>query len=160
MIDRKSKDTIHQTLSAPVPAEHAFEVFTNGLDSWWPHEFTWSGDVLETIAIEPREGGRCFERGPHGFEVDWGRVLVWEPPHRLVITWQISPQREPQPDPDKASKVDVRFEQEDNKRTRVIFEHRGLARHGGDSQAYREALASPQGWPYILENYMTALQEE
>lgn len=84
------------TLTVAAPRERAFAVFTDGLATWWPREYTWARDVLETIAIEPREGGRCYERGPHNFQCDWGRVLAWNPPHQLVISWQISPRREPE----------------------------------------------------------------
>jgi uncharacterized protein YndB with AHSA1/START domain len=148
-----TENAVRHTVSVPVPAEPAFRLFTDGLASWWPAEYTWSRDVLETIAIEPREGGRCFERGPHGFQCDWGRVLAWEPPRRVVFTWQISPRREPEPDPAKAGEVEVRFEPGDDGGTRVALEHRGFARHGDDADAYREAMGSPQGWPYILDRY-------
>lgn len=153
MMERNADDAIRLDLTVPVPPARAFAVFAEELDSWWPPEYTWAGDVLETIAIEPREGGRCFERGPHGFKVDWGRVLAWEPPHSLLITWQISPGREPVPDPDKASEIEVRFQPEGADRTRVAFEHRHLARHGAGSEEYRTALAAQEGWPYILDRY-------
>jgi uncharacterized protein YndB with AHSA1/START domain len=81
------------------PVERAFATFSDGLAGWWPREYTWAQDTLETIAIEPREGGRCFERGPHGFHCDWGRVLAWDPPDRLAFTWQIGPDRVPEPNP-------------------------------------------------------------
>ncbi len=97
----KNSHTIKQTLTVPGSVDRAFHVFTEELNMWWPNEYTWSGEVLETIEIEPRKNGRCFERGPHGFECDWGRVLVWQPPDRLVFTWQIAPDRVPQPDPKK-----------------------------------------------------------
>jgi uncharacterized protein YndB with AHSA1/START domain len=150
------KDVIRRTVTVPVGPERAFAVFTDELDSWWPQAFTWAADVLETIAIEPREGGRCFERGPHGFEVDWGRVLVWEPPRRLIITWQISPQREPEPNPARSSEVEVRFEPEGEGRTRVELEHRNFDNHGEGSDAYRAAMAEPEGWSYILDRYVAA----
>ncbi len=150
-------DTIHRTLRVDVTAAHAFAVFTGGLATWWPPEYTWAGEVLDTIAIEPRQGGRCFERGPYGFQCDWGRVLVWDPPHKLVFTWQISPRREPQPDPAKASEVEVRFIAEAASTTRVEFEHRNLACHGEEAEAYRAALDSPEGWTYILDRYLAAV---
>ena len=84
------------------PAQ-AFALFTEHLGRWWPRAYTWSQDTLEHIGIEPRVGSRCFEIGPHGFHSDWGRVLEWDPPRRLRIAWQISPRREPEPNPLKAS---------------------------------------------------------
>jgi uncharacterized protein YndB with AHSA1/START domain len=135
------------------PADRAFEHFTARLAAWWPSEYTWAGDTLETIAIEPREGGHCFERGPIDFQCDWGRVLVWEAPHRLVFSWQISPERAPQPDPDKASEVEVRFVEAGYASTRVELEHRGFGRHGDRSSDYRDGMASDHGWPAILTRY-------
>jgi uncharacterized protein YndB with AHSA1/START domain len=152
-MDIHAEHAIRQTRHVPVAVERAFDVFTAGLATWWPPAFTWAAEVLELIAIEPRAGGRCFERGPNRFECDWGRVLVWEPPRRLVFTWQISPRREPEPNPANASQVEVRFVPEGRSTTRVEFEHRHLDRHGEGSDTYRTALASPDGWPFILDRY-------
>ena len=149
----KNEKAIHHALTVPVSVEHAFAVFTEEMTNWWPAEYTWSQEVLDTMAIEPGKGGRCFERGPHNFTCDWGRVLVWEPPQRLVFTWQISPRREPVPDPAKASEVEIRFEADGPSSTRLVFEHRHFARHGEGWADYRAALDSPQGWPYILDCY-------
>lgn len=160
MSPEPKSDSIHLMRMVATPASDAFEIFTDGLSTWWPAEYTWAQDTLETIAIEAEVGGRCFERGPHGFECDWGRVLTWEPPRRLVFTWQISPERVPEPNPDKAGEVEVRFVEEEPAKTRVEFEHRGFARHGDHGTDYRDAMASPQGWPYILDQYVAAVQDE
>ncbi len=156
---KQTKDAIQCTVTVKASPDHAFKVFTDEFASWWPQEYTWSGEVLETIGIEPREDGRCFERGPHGFECDWGRVLVWEPPRRLVFSWQISPERVPEPNPDKASKVEVRFLAEGASSTRVELVHRAFERHGEGGAGYRAGLGSPQGWPYILDRYAAAVNE-
>lgn len=153
MNQQSSVTPISRTLIVKSAVDRAFALFTEGLATWWPRMYTWAGDVLEVIAIEPRVDGRCFERGPHGFTCDWGRVLVWEPPHRLVFTWQISPKREPQPNPDKASEIEVRFIAEGRATTRVVFEHRGFERHGEGGAAYRAGLASAEGWTMILDCY-------
>ncbi len=158
--DQPDEKAIRRTMTVPASAEQAFAVFTEGLASWWPAEYTWSQEVLETIAIEPGAGGRCFERGPHHFECDWGRVLAWEPPRRLVFSWQISPGREPQPNPTKASEVELRFTPEGEMATRIAFEHRGFERHGEGGDEYRAALDSPPGWSYILECYVKAVTAE
>lgn len=97
-------DTVSASTTIALPPDKAFELFTAGIASWWPREYTWSQDVLEEIAIEPGEGGFCVERGPHGFTVHWGRVETWERPERLVFTWQIGPSREPVPDPNRAER--------------------------------------------------------
>lgn len=151
-----TENPIKQHFPVPAPAGEAFEVFTQKLNSWWPKEYTWAGEGLEKMAIEPGKNGRCFERGPHGFECDWGRVVEWDPPHRIVLTWQIGPDRVPQPNPEKASEIEVLFE-EDNSATQVTFIHRNFENHGESAGTYKEALASPKGWPYILGNYKEAV---
>ena len=128
------------------------------MGTWWPREYTWAGDVLEMIGMEIRKGGRCFEKGPYGFTCDWGHILIWEPPKRLIFTWQISPERVPEPNPDKASEVEVYFI-EKGRNTQVEFLHRGFARHGKNGPNYRLALDSPQGWPYILDQYVKKASE-
>ena len=141
------------------PAERAFTVFTEGLGTWWPPEFTWSQDVLASIGIESRMGGMLFERGPHGFTLHWGRVLAWEPPNRLSFTWQIGPQREPQPNPDRAGRVEVHFlELKDSSSTQVEVTHSGFERHGDGADDYRTAMAE-QGWPFLLERFAASLRE-
>lgn len=77
---------VRSSVSVPVSAEEAFRVFTQGFGAWWPSAYTSSGEALEAIAIEGGVGGRCFERGPEGFECDWGRVLIWDPPRRVTFT--------------------------------------------------------------------------
>ena len=156
MAEQDTEEAVRRTLTVPVPVDRAFALFTGELATWWPPEYTWAKDKLETIRIESGEGGRCFERGPHGFECDFGRVLAWEPPHRLVFSWQISPTRVPEPNPEKASEVEVRFEPNGPHSTRVAFEHRGFAKHGEGAAEYREAMDSAQGWEYILSRYEEA----
>ncbi len=144
---------IRESVAISLPIERAFDRFLRGLHEWWPPEYTWSGDVLEEIRIEPREGGMCLERGPDGFRCDWGRVLELEPPGWLAFTWQIGPAREPVPDPRRASVVTVRFAKTEGTDTRVELEHARFERHGSGAAGYREALASDAGWPYILGRY-------
>jgi uncharacterized protein YndB with AHSA1/START domain len=144
---RMSTSAIAVTLELPVKPEQAFETFTEGFGSWWPAEYTWSGESLKAIGIEPHEGGRCTEVGPHGFQCDFGRVLIWNPPSELRMTWQISPRREPEPE--LASELSIRFERSDTGCT-MHFLHEYIERHGDGAQDYRAGLASEQGWPYIL----------
>lgn len=112
--------------------------------------------MLEWIGIEPRPDGRCFERGPHGFQCDWGRVVAWEPGRRVVFTWQIGFGRDPVPDPARASEIEVRFESAGEATSRLLFEHRALERHGANAEDYRAALDSDEGWSYILGRYLLA----
>jgi len=153
MTEPGAGEPVCHAVTVPLPIDRAFSVFVDAFPTWWPREYTWSQELLETIGIETRVGGRCYERGPHGFQADWGRILAWEPPRRIVLSWQVDPQRAPQPDPAKASEVEVRFIPEGPSSTRVALEHRHFDRHGPGSAAYRAAMASPRGWPLILGRY-------
>lgn len=143
---------IKTEVTVPLPPSDAFRVFIEQLDSWWPREYTWGQDALEWIGIEPHAGGRCTERGPNGFQCDWGHVTRWEPPRLVELAWQISPRREPVPDPARASRVQVEFT-ESGGGTRVRLQHDGFERHGPEGGAYRDAMATEQGWPLILGRY-------
>lgn len=153
-------ETIRHALVVPRPRDEAFALFAERLGSWWPREYTWSQQVLEAIGIEPYAGGLCYERGPHGFRCDWGRVLAWQPPQRLLLAWQISPRREPEPNPARASTVEVCFEARTPNSTHVVLEHRDFERHGDGATEYRAALASPQGWPYIMQCFAATLRTQ
>lgn len=133
----------------------AFHLFAEQLDTWWPRAYTWGQAVVEWIGLEPRAGGRCTERGPGGFECDWGHVTGWDPPARLELAWQISPRREPVPDQRQASRVQVEFVARDGG-SDVRLLHDFFERHGPDGAPYRDALAAPEGWPLILASYVAA----
>jgi uncharacterized protein YndB with AHSA1/START domain len=148
-------DSISHEISVRLAPPESFRLFTRGFGSWWPPEHTWSARVLQSITIEPFEGGHCIEEGPHGFRCDWGRVLVWSPPQRLVLAWHIGPHREPQPDPEKASTVEVLFRPDDNG-TRLLLAHRDFRRHGRGASRYRKALGGERGWPWILGLFVYA----
>jgi uncharacterized protein YndB with AHSA1/START domain len=147
-------EPIHIEVATPLPVARAFERFVGELREWWPREYTWSQDVLQELGIEPRVDGLCFEIGPHGFRCDWGRVVEWAPPHRLGLAWQIGPHREPVPDPRQASCVSVSFETQSPQHTRVVLVHTAFERHGPDGAAYRAAMTSPRGWPFILQRFV------
>lgn len=149
-------EPISTSVVAPLPLERAFEHFARELYAWWPREYTWSQDVLHDIGIEPRAGGLCFEIGPDAFRCDWGRVLDWAPPERLRLAWQISPRREPVPDPARSSMVTVSFTSDGPQRTLVTLLHENFERHGVDGADYRAAMASAQGWPWILQRFVEA----
>ncbi len=157
MAHQPADEPIRGSVTVPVPAAEAFAAFTD-LARWWPREYTWAADTLEDIGIEPHEGGHCYERGPQGFTCHWGTVLVWDPPARLTFLWQIAPDRVPEPNPAKASEVEVRFHPADPSATRVDLEHRAFARHGDAGHTYRQAMASPPGWPLILDRYASTLR--
>ncbi len=146
---------IRGTVTIGVPVERAFSVFTDSLGTWWPAEYhIGQADMAEAI-LEPRAGGRWYERGVDGSQCDWGRVLAWEPPHRLVVTWQINGQWQYDPDPQHASEIEVRFTPDGPEQTTVELEHRLLDRLV-DGQAIRDALVGGGGWTAMLELFAKA----
>ncbi|MFF3853155.1 SRPBCC family protein [Micromonospora sp. NPDC002575] len=148
--------SLRSSLLVPASAERAFAVFTGALTDWWVPEYTWSGPAeLVELGVEPHAGGMLYEIGPHGFRADWGRVLTWDPPRRLVFVWQIGPDRVPVPDPARASEVEVLFLPEGPEWTRVEVEHRHFDRHGTAAEGYREALTA--GWHELLTRYLSCV---
>ncbi|MFI7076564.1 SRPBCC family protein [Micromonospora sp. NPDC049903] len=148
--------TIHSTLVVPTTPEHAYAVFTSRLADWWVMEYTWSGpEALAELGMEQQAGGMLYEIGPYGFRNDWGRVLTWDPPRRLVFTWQIGADRAPVPDPAQASEVEVLFTPEGTDSTLVEVAHRHFDRHGQAAEGYRQALTA--GWHELLSRYATTV---
>ncbi|MEV6366307.1 ATPase [Micromonospora sp. WP24] len=144
------------SLLISAPTERAFAVFAGALTDWWVREYTWSGpEALSELGMEPWAGGMLYEIGPYGFRADWGRVLTWDPPRRLVFTWQIGPDRVPVPDPARASEVEVVFLTEAPEQTRVELEHRHFDRHGEAAEGYRQALTA--GWHELLSRYVATV---
>lgn len=148
---------IRASVTVDAPPVDAFAGFTDGMSTWWPRAYTWSGELLESIGVEGHVGGFCYEIGANGMRLDWGRVSAWEPPGRLAFTWQIGPDRVPQPNPARASEVEVAFEAIADERTRVTVIHRGFERHGDAGGSYREQLAEAGAWETILEAYASAV---
>lgn len=133
--------------------DRAFRVFTEEFDRIKPREHNLLGVEIAETVFEPRAGGHVYDRGVDGSECRWARVLVYEPPHRLVISWDISPRWQLETDREKASEVDIRFIDEGPERTRVELEHRYLDRHGDGWQGVREGVRGDGGWPLYLQRY-------
>jgi len=145
---------VRRTVAVDVPVERAFRVFTEEVGRWWPldtHHTNPAGAV--TAVIEPRVGGRWFERAEDGSETDWGRVLAWEPPDRLVLAWHLSPQWRFDPDPKRASEVEVRFVAEGPASTRVELEHRKFEVYGAEAETVRDVFEQPNAWTGVLDLY-------
>jgi uncharacterized protein YndB with AHSA1/START domain len=141
-------DLVKKQIFVRATPERAFQVFTKDLGSWWPLASHHTSKVeAETAVIEPFTGGRWFERGVDGSECDWGKVLVWEPPARLVLAWQLS--SEFRPDPQIMTEVEVRFSAE-NGGTRVDLEHRLLRAYGASTEEMRGVFDSQGGWASLL----------
>jgi len=142
-----------KSVTVRASAANAFDVFTLGLDSWWPRTHHIGKSPMKTALIEPQAGGRCYSEQEDGTECDWGRVLVWEPPRRFVMAWQINPDWTYQPDLAKSSEVEVRFTAQPDGSTRVDLEHRHFERHGASGEAMRKSVDSSGGWGDLLGLY-------
>ncbi len=142
------------------PIERAFRVFTEDFDRVKPREHNLlQVEIAETV-FEPRVGGRLYDRGVDGSECAWARVLVFEPPNRVVFSWDISPQWQIESDLERTSEVEVRFIAESAERTRVELEHRHLDRHGDGWESSRDALGGANGWPLYLERFSGMIAAE
>jgi DNA-binding transcriptional ArsR family regulator/uncharacterized protein YndB with AHSA1/START domain len=149
--------SVRTAVVVEAPIERAFSVFTEGIGTWWsPDHHILQGELAEMV-FEPRQGGHVYDRGVDGSECRWARVLVFEPPNRVVIGWDISLQWQLEPDPTRASEIDVRFVPEGPNRTRVELEHRHLDRHGDGWEQMRDAVGSPDGWQKSLRRYVQLL---
>jgi uncharacterized protein YndB with AHSA1/START domain/uncharacterized damage-inducible protein DinB len=152
-VTKLAEAPVKKSVTVKASAEHAFNVFTEGFDTWWPRAHHIGKQPLVKAVIEPRAGGRCFGREADGTECDWGRVLTWEPPHRFVLAWQIDPRWQYEPDVTKASEVEIRFTPEAGGTTRVDLEHRNFERHGEGAGLIRTGVDGPNGWGDLLQLY-------
>jgi uncharacterized protein YndB with AHSA1/START domain len=147
-----------RSITVQAPPERAFEVFTAGFNSWWPIESHHIGATMATeVIMELRAGGRWFERDADGNECDWGYVTELEPPHRLLLAWHLTPEWGFDPDPAKATDVEVTFRATEDGGTLVELEHRGFEKHGETGAKMREAVAAPGGWNDLLQMYAKAV---
>ena len=145
---------IRKSFTVRATPEKAFEVFTAGHHRWWPKSHSIGDAPLKMATIEPRVGGRWFSLTEDGVEHDWGDVLAWEPPARLVLAWRLNGQFTY--DPDLLTEVEVRFAPAGAGETRVDFEHRGLERFGGSAGAQAIRAGMNQGWDVILDSFQAA----
>ncbi len=145
--------TVRRSIVVPVSIGVAFEVFTEQLDRIKPREHNLLNVEIAETVFERRVGGYLYDRGVDGSECRWARVLAYEPPERVVISWDISPRWEIETDLEKTSEVEVRFVAEGERSTRVQLEHRNLDRHGEDWQMLRDGIGGDGGWPLYLQRY-------
>ena len=143
--------TVRSSIVIEVPIERAFRAFTDDFDRIKPREHNMLSVEIAESVFEPNVGGRVFDRGVDGSECQWARVLAYEPPHRVVFSWDISPRWQIESDRDRTSEVEVRFTAESAERTRVDVEHRYLDRHGEGWESLREGLGGGDGWPIYLQ---------
>jgi uncharacterized protein YndB with AHSA1/START domain len=149
--------TVSRSVVVEAPIDRAFHVFTADFGAFKPPEHNLLAvDIAETV-FEPRVGGYLYDRGVDGSECRWARVLAYEPPNRVVISWDIDPNWQIETDRDRTSEVEVRFIPETSERTRVQLEHRNLDRHGDGWERVRDGVGGDQGWPLYLQRFVALL---
>jgi len=159
MTTQTAETSVRTSIVVEAPVDRAFSVFTEDFGSFKPREHNMLGvDIAETV-FEPRVGGHLYDRGVDGSECRWARVLAYEPPNRVVFSWDISPQWRIETDLEKTSEVEVRFVSEAPERTRVDLEHRNLERHGEGWEAVRDGVAAGDGWPLYLQTFAEVVKD-
>lgn len=156
MTVKEAGTSVRASVIVEAPIDRAFKVFTEDISSWWPPDHHIIEGELEGIVFEPRVGGHVYDRTTDGRESRWARVLAYEPPHRVVFSWDISNQWQIESDPDKTSEIEVMFVPEGPTRTRVELEHRHLDRHGEGWESHRDAVGSQGGWQKGLDAFAKA----
>jgi uncharacterized protein YndB with AHSA1/START domain len=154
----KTTDAVSRSVLVPLSREAAFDLFTARFGDWWPKDsHHLSKAPVADAFLEPRVGGRWYERAEDGSECDWGHVRELDPPARILLAWHLTPDWEYDPDPAKATEVEVLFSAEDHG-TRVTLEHRGFEVHGEPGTAMRDSVGGEGGWRSLLELYRQAAQ--
>jgi uncharacterized protein YndB with AHSA1/START domain len=152
--------SVKQSIVVKAPIARAFKVFTEDFGSFKPAEHNMLAVPIAETVFEPRVGGYLYDRGIDGSECRWARVLAYEPPNRVLLSWNITPQWQIETDPDKTSEWEVRFTAETPTRTRVEIEHRKLQRHGEGWESERDGVAGDQGWPLYLQRFADLLARQ
>ncbi|HEX5259326.1 MAG TPA: SRPBCC family protein [Sphingomicrobium sp.] len=146
---------VRKSILVNAPQDRAFQVFTTGIGRWWPKSHKIGRADLDRPVIEPKEGGRWYELDVDGSQCEIGRVAVWDPPARLVLIWQLTP--EFAYDPHLITEVELLFTPQGGG-TRVELEHRHLERMGEKADAMRETVSGPGGWPALLQLFANEAQ--
>jgi DNA-binding transcriptional ArsR family regulator/uncharacterized protein YndB with AHSA1/START domain len=160
MSTQATATSVRASIVVEAPIQRAFQVFTSDFGSFKPPEHNLLGVEIAETVLEPHVGGYMYDRGIDGSECRWARVLAYEPPHRVLFSWDISPHWQVEADPAKTSEWEVHFIAETPGRTRVELEHRNLDRHGEGWEGVREGVAGSEGWPLYLQRYAKLLAGE
>jgi uncharacterized protein YndB with AHSA1/START domain len=152
-MDQVDAGVVRREIFVEAPLAQAFAVFTERFGDFKPPEHNLLGAEIAETVFEPRVGGHIYDRAVDGSECHWARVLAFEPPDRVVFSWDISPHWQIENDPDRASEVEVRFVAETPSRTRVELEHRHIGRHGPGWEGVRDGVDGDEGWPLYLARY-------
>ena len=156
---------VRKSVRVRASVERAFSVFVEQMETWWPATHHIGKTPFEAIFVEPRVGGRWYERNVQGDLCDWGKVLAWEPPHLVRLSWHVGPGHDSpdwvcDPDPAKASEVEIRFSADAEGSTLVELEHSKLERHGEGYQQLRALFDGPGAWQGILDLFAKRMDEK
>lgn len=146
-----NRSVVNKSLIVSCPRDHAFAVFTQQMGQWWPAPHHIGKLPFKDVVIEQRTGGRWYEIDTDGNACEWGHVLAWEPPHRLVLSWHLDVKFEYHPEMERSSEIELRFIEIGPQETRIQFEHRCLERHGDGFEGLRDELDG--GWIEVLGYY-------
>jgi uncharacterized protein YndB with AHSA1/START domain len=152
--------TVRRHVLVNAPISEAFRVFTERFGDFKPREHNLLQAAIAETVFEPRVGGHIYDRAVDGSECRWARILVYDPPDRLVFSWDISPRWQLETNPDLTSEVEVRFFAEAPERTRVQLEHRNLDRHGSGWESVRDGVDHEAGWPLYLQRYAALFERK
>jgi uncharacterized protein YndB with AHSA1/START domain len=150
---------VRQQVVVAAPIANAFSVFTERFGDFKPPEHNLLAAPIAETVFEPRAGGGITDRATDGSECRWARILAFDPPDRVIFSWDISPRWSIETDPAQTSEVEVRFYAESPTSTRVELEHRHIDRHGPGWEAVTGGVDGAEGWPLYLDRYATLLKE-
>ncbi len=155
---RTEVPVVRKQVVVNTPVEQAFTAFTERFGDFKPPEHNLLAAAIAETVFEPRVGGHIYDRAVDGSECRWARILAYEPPARVIFSWDIGPQWQVETDPELTSEVEVRFVAEGPDRTRVELEHRHLDRHGPGWQSVSDGVDGDQGWPLYLARYAALIE--
>lgn len=156
---RAEIEPVRKSVRVKANQTRAFRVFTAKMDAWWPRTHHIGSSPMQRVVVEGRAGGAVYTDQEDGTVCPWGTVLVWEPPQRFVMAWQVSPEWQYEPDLSRCSEVEVLFTQADDGTTLVELEHRGIERHGGACAQMREMVNQDGGWGGLLDLFRNKAEE-
>jgi hypothetical protein len=160
MSEQPTAMTVRHSVVVEAPIDKAFEVFTKGFGRFKPPEHNLLGlEIAETV-FDGWVGGYLYDRGIDGRECRWARILAYDPPNRVLLSWDIGPTWQIEPDPNKTSEFEVWFVAETPTRTKIELEHRNLDRHGDGWEGVRDGVEGEFGWPLYLRRYAALFNEQ
>jgi len=163
MANTLEETVVRKSVRVQAPVERAFSVFVEQMETWWPATHHIGKTPFEAIFVEPRVGGRWYERNADGAQCEWGTVLAWDPPHKVRFSWHLGPGHDSpdwtfDPDMSRASEVEIRFSPAGSGATLVELEHSKLERHGEGYQQLRALFDGPGAWMGILESFAKRME--